>query len=213
MLLCVSSCVQQGNDKEKETDTDEFLKKSDPEFDSNRQVIYFKELRENDIQANLDFSFDMNRNQINLGCMFTFYNYGGNIKLFNGYIDDSFVQTLGQINAILAIQNINEFTIGNRNTDEKYGDWAYVNVSNGMSTLTNIFMTPLALKAYDKGERDNFIFVNFSSDDKYMNVIFHGTNKESMIASKFQNTIISNSMGFNVNGPNTGPGIFWHEIN
>lgn len=204
-LLCVYSCIQDPNNESKE-----FLKETDPEFNTERQVIYFKEMRENDIQANIDYTLDMKNNKLSLGCSFTYYNYGGFIKLYEGSIDDYFMNDLGQLLGIVPLQQINNFRIDSRNTDEKYGDWALVSITEGLRTISNIFMTPLSLKAYDKGELENLYLFTFAINNKLLFVIFHGTNTETAIITQFPNSIISRTSRSG-DVLKSGPGMFWKD--
>lgn len=209
-LFCVFSCKNQ--EKELNKEMNELLKNTDPEFSTKEKAIFFKELRNNDIQANVDFTIDK-RGAMQMGCSFSFFNYGGDISLFKGYIDDGYVNTLGTIVGSAVIEDAESIQINNRYHNDKYGDWAIVSIETGLNGINDIFLTPLALKELEEGDKENLILVVFADNDgqKIMKVIFHGTHVESLIIDKFVNNIVNNSSGFSMSGLITGPGQFWKD--
>ena len=103
MSLClIHSCV--GG---KETDIND---KAFPEYDSEKQVIYYKEQLNQDVKADIISSYDFSSSMSVLLCQFSFFNYGDDIRLFNGCLDDIFVTGLGKINVVYALSNNDEIS-------------------------------------------------------------------------------------------------------
>ena len=116
-------------------------------------------------------------------CQLSFFNYGDDIRLFNGCLDDIFVTGLGKINVAYALSDNDEISVESKSNNEKYGDWGIANVRiiNGKYSFVNVYMTPLSLKNYDDEKNKNLIFVQFVQNNKYMNVIFKGGYNENII--------------------------------
>ena len=207
-LISLASCEKNKKPEQESKEILEILKKTEPEFDTESQVIYFKECMKYDIKGDIGVSFNPNiPNNFDLGCQFSFFNYGENIRLFNGCIDDSFITGIGTINLICVLK-YKDIHFTHRENSKKYGDWALVTLSFGIS---DAFMTPLAMKAYKESEDDCYIFIQFIAKDKYMNVLFYGGPNECFVVSKFPNYIIQQSYGSRVNDNlKNGPGRFWH---
>ena len=94
--LCCLSCE---NSKEKAVEYDsERLDDTTPEFDSNRQSIIYKEYMSHDIKGNIAVPYTIT-NTINnkFCCEFSFFNYGEDIRLFNGCEEDTFITGIGTI--------------------------------------------------------------------------------------------------------------------
>lgn len=81
-------------------------------------------------------------------CQLSFFNYGDDIRLFNGCLDDIFVTGLGKINVAYALSDNDEISVESKSNNEKYGDWGIANVRiiNGKYSFVNVYMTPLSLK-------------------------------------------------------------------
>ena len=82
----------------------------------------------------------------------------------------------------------------------------------GNQYVNDVFMTPQAMKAYNSEETDSFIFVQLVAKDKFMNVLFYGGPEECLIVSNCPNRILQSTDSWNIDGPVTGPGQFWHLI-
>lgn len=136
-----------------------------------------------------------------------FYNYGGNIKLFNGYRGDCFV-LLGYIRTMRHIKDMHSLTITEIIEDEKYGSYALVDWNTGNKTIRNVFMTPMAYYGYQTRHDENMISVQFQGDDKYMNVIFCGNDFERIMINKFPEKIEDGTF---VGAGKNGHGQFWHQ--
>lgn len=209
--LCSQSCK---DNKEKAFDYDaEWLKNTTPEFDTERQVIYYKENMKYDIKGNIAVPYSINNTiEYKYACEFSFYNYGEDIRLFNGCNDDCFITGIGTIHYAYVLKREDKIEIASKMQNQKYGDWALVNLSIGNDYITDVFMTPLAMKAYKEGDDDSFIFMQFVSSNKYMNVLFYGGPRECIIIANCPNVILTRSEpSYNIDTPKSGPGQFWHQ--
>lgn len=211
LLLCSISC--KNKDSSLSNEEIEMLNKLELEYDKNNHYIYYKELMEKDIRAEIDVPFNPNNpNEMLIACRFSFFNYGGDIRLFKGVRDDVFATSIGTIAYAKCLDNQDILFITNIFNDEKYGEWALGNVTITGITAFNVFITPLAMKAYKEKKNDALIFVQFFAADKFMNVLFVGDTKECLIVTKCQNDIIRDKNVFGINGLNDGPGRFWNQI-
>lgn len=139
----------------------------------------------------------------------SFFNYGGDVKLYNGFIYDSYVP-IGSINVIQHIADLHTIWIKDRIDDEKYGGYAIVEWKTNNGLITDILMTPMAYHAYKTRSGDeNLIFVQFKGVDKYLNVIFQGDHIETMVAKRFSNSIRDN---LKAGGGNSGYGNYWQSF-
>ena len=120
-ILCMSLCLIHSCVGGKETDIND---KAFPEYDSEKQVIYYKEQLNQDVKADIISSYDFSSSMSVLLCQFSFFNYGDDIRLFNGCLDDIFVTGLGKINVVYALSNNDEISVENKSKNDKY-------VSNG----------------------------------------------------------------------------------
>ena len=147
-----------------------------------------------------------------LGCFFSFYNYGGDIRLFNGGWEDAFV-TVGELSFMHEIkENKDILTINERYEDDKYGEWAIAEVMIGSNTFKEVFVSPLAMKEYNEGESSGFIFFQLVGANKCLNAIYYGSNQHSVILSHFFKSI-RNGISMNVDCTINGPGRLWQDIN
>lgn len=212
-LTCFCSC--ENNKNEESEITMERMKKYNPEYDSERQVIYFKEKMEYDIKGDIAVPLNINSpKHMDFACQLSFYNYGEDIRLFNGCGDDFFIFGIGTINYAFVLKNEDQIIIESKMQNAKYGDWALISISFGNNILKDVFMTPLAMKAYKNGEDDCFIFIQFVGKNKYMNVLFYGGPKECLLIQNFPEVIVTHTEPtFNIDGPINGPGKFWHQFN
>ena len=106
-ILCMSLCLIHSCVGGKETDIND---KAFPEYDSEKQVIYYKEQLNQDVKADIISSYDFSSSMSVLLCQFSFFNYGDDIRLFNGCLDDIFVTGLGKINVVYALSNNDEIS-------------------------------------------------------------------------------------------------------
>lgn len=212
-ILCMSIFLIHSCVGEKETD---FNEKAFPEYDSEKQVIYYKKQLNQDVKSDIIVAYDGDSHTPNIACQFSFFNYGDDIRLFNGCRDDYFVTGLGEINIVHALSEDDEICIESKSDNEKYGDWGIANISilNGKYSFDNVYMTPLSLKNYNDEKNKNLIFIQFVSNNKYMNVLFNSGPTEYIIAKYYSNTIIPRSdFEYNIDAPQSGPGQFWHIDN
>lgn len=184
----------------------------EPEFDESYQKIIYKEETEYDIKSEIiAFHTGDSMNPVACGIRYSFYNYGGDLRLLNGYRDDLFVIGLGEISYINHLSAVN-IKIISTHKSKKYGDWAFVNIPFGNNILKNVFMTPLAMKAYKNNIRDNFILVVFVEKDKHMSVIFYGDSNDCLIVDNFSKNIMSGVKPISdIDSFIDGPGQFWFE--
>jgi len=208
VLTCFCSCE---NNKNEESDIiRERMKKYNPEYDSERQVIYFKEKMEYDIKSDVDVLLSTNNQPyLGIGCRFSFFNYGEDIRLFNGYGDDFFVTSIGAIKYAHVLDGCDEINFDVTYKNRKYGEWAISTISLSGNYLQNVFVTPLALKAFKNNIKDSFILIQFSAANKFMNVLFYGGPKECEIIKYYSQTIIPDNSISNLNDR----GRFWYELN
>ena len=211
-MLCLAfntSCTKNSaNNKESD-----WMSKTRPEYDQERQVIYFKEQLSNDIKGDIDFPFDINRpNHFEIACRFSVFNYGEDIRLLNYCIDDCFITDFGTINCAYLLKSEDNIEIASKRHSKKYGDWALVNLTIGNIIVNDVFMTPLSMKAYNDGDDDSFIFIQFVNNNNYMNVLFYGGSTECIIVAKCQNKIISScAHPFIIKRGKSYPGQFWKQ--
>lgn len=207
-VFCICSCEDnKGLISQKDL---ERLKKSEPEFDSDLQVIYYKEEMKYDIKSDVDVLLSTNNQPyLGIGCRFSFFNYGEDIRLFNGCVDDSFVTSIGALNYVHVLDGCDEINFDVTYKNRKYGEWAISTISLSGNYLQNVFVTPLALKAYKDNIKDSFILIQFSAANKFLNVLFYGGPKECDIIKYHPQTIIPDNSISNLNDR----GCFWYELN
>ena len=137
-----------------------------------------------------------------------FYNYGGDIRLFYGFRNDCFVP-LGHIQAMGHVEDMHSLSFSRIIEDEKYGLYAIVDWEVDNRILKDIYMTPMAYHAYRTRSGDeNLIFVQFTGDNKLMNVIFQG-DSFARIMVKYHSNDIGN--GLFPGAGKSGHGQFWHQ--
>lgn len=189
----------------------ERLSKGDPEYDTERQVIYDTKQIDYDVKAiaypfwNKKKDFDYS-----LGIRLHFFNYGDDIRLFNGLTDDCFCEN-STINDAVNIDNNMKIIIEKEVYNKKYGNWALVRINAGDVCGHNIFMTPLALKDFKNNKTSSLIFVQFVTLTHFMNAIFKGGPDEVIIINNLKKFIIPESEICSYG--NNYPGRFWHKIN
>ena len=209
--LCCLSCE---NSKEKTVEyNSERFDDTTPEFDSNRQSIIYKEYMSHDIKGNIAVPYTIT-NTINhkFCCEFSFFNYGEGIRLFNGCDDDTFITGIGTIRYAYVLKMEDNIEIASKRHNKKYGEWALANLNIGNESVTDVFMTPLAMKAYKNGDDNSFIFMQFAASNKHMNVLFYGGPQECIVVSNCPNVIITHSdISYDIDTPIGGPGQFWHS--
>lgn len=213
----MSSCDSRHSDKEYisvDLENEEWKSKYFPEYDKERQIIYYKEQISQDIKGDIAVPFNSKNPSLNdFACQFSYFNYGKDIRLYNGFYEDNFITGLGLINLVYAIENEDDIEIVSKRHSNKYGDWALVNISIGDYFVSDVFMTPLSMKAYKNRDYYNLIFIQFITDDNYMNVLFCGGPKESIIVSNCPDVILLNSKPsiLDLPKPKNGLGPFWHQ--
>ena len=79
------------------------------------------------------------------------------------------------------MNNEDQIEITNRTQSEKYGEWAIANIFIGNQYVRDVFVTPLAMNAYNKRDDNSYILVQFVDETKYMNVVFYGGLTECMV--------------------------------
>lgn len=207
--FCALFCISCDNKKEK---NEEWLEKTLPEFDAEYKTIIFREARNHDIKGTIDVYYNTQKHDFVFGCRFTYFNYGDDICLYNGYKNDCFVPFLGDLSFIHVLERKDKIDLMKKNHSEKYGDWALVNITMGEIFATNVFMTPLAMKAYKEGDNDGFIFAQFLGKEMYMNVLFYGGSDDCLVVSNYPQFIIPRHETEFVFGSPDNPGQFWHKM-
>ncbi len=139
-----------------------------------------------------------------------FYNYGGDIKLFNGFVNDCFVPAFGHIQGMAHIEDMHTLRIKRTRVDDKYGSYAIVDwtAGNGM-TISDIYMTPMAYHGYRTRNDENLIFVQIIGGDKYLNIIVCGDYFERIMVDHSPNAIED---GLFPGAGKSGHGQFWQLI-
>ncbi|MBR0527114.1 MAG: hypothetical protein IJJ98_10515 [Prevotella sp.] len=188
------------------------IEKCYPEYDTSKQSIYFKEKYDYDIREEIEIPMtSLSTGTLDIACKLSFFNYGGDIILFNGCGNDCFISGLGTIKYVYPLSEDDNITITSKEQDEKYGVWAIANLSIGIDYITDVYVTPIAMKAYNDGDKTGLIFVQFATERRYMNVLFYGSPKLRIIARNCPNRIIPRTVPtYNIEGPINGPGPFWH---
>lgn len=181
-----------------------------PEFDTEHQSIIYKERLSYDVKS-IIYVPSVLDNENRLGCMFSFYNYGDDLCLWRGCDDDGFAR-VGKL-AFIATLNLDkdDITIMETHTNDKYGEWAIANVYFDKYSFNDVFVSPLAMKAYKEGEIYQFVFFQLVGDSKYLNAIYYGSSSDCRIIDHYSHLIV-NGLTTNVDGPIKGPGPFWHEL-
>ena len=212
-LICNLSC----NNKNEQymDDIAERLKKTEPEYDSEQQSIIYRELMKYDIKGNIAVPININKSNLcDFLCEFSFFNYGDDIRLLNGYREDLFVTRLGTINYIRVLKKEDRIDFVSKAHNKKYGEWALVNIAIENYNIKDVFMTPLAMKAYKDGDDDSYIFIQFDACNKYMNVIFYGSPKDCIVINSCSEYILRNVDPIcDFDALLNGPGTFWHQKN
>lgn len=211
LILCCISC-KDSNGKTVDYDS-EWFDNTTPEFDTKRQSIIYREHMRYDIKGNIAVPYTItNSISYNFCCEFSFFNYGEDIRLFNGCNEDFFITGIGTIRYARVLKREDNIEIASKRHNEKYGDWALVNLTIGKELVADVFMTPLAMKAYKDGDDDSYIFIQFVAKDKYMNVLFYGGPRECLVVMDRPDVILTkNDVSYNIDGPISGPGQFWHK--
>lgn len=212
LYVCLLVCTVACRDKFSSDATPDWMKNTYPEYDEERQVIYFKEQLRKDILCKLDILADYPN--MNLVSSLSFFNYGGDICLCKTAHEDYFIESslIGILNYAYVLNSNDSIEITNIKHSDKYGDWAVINLTINNVFLRDVFMTPLAMKAYNEGDKGFFIFIQIVANNKHMNVLFVGEVLESIVVGDFPNFINRNQSEFslNIDRPNDGPGQFWH---
>ena len=213
--------------------SDKWYEKTQTEFDSERQLILYKDVSNYDLKVELTYAVFNDKikqmNEINslfgaeqedlsdINYQFSFYNYGGSIKLCNAYIDDAFIQDFTDILHIQVIKPSDVISIRNTYNDEKYGDYGIANINDGQNIINDVFVTPLSLKAINHEEKSGFILVVFYAEEiqKAMKVLFYTDRVICDLAEKYPSKILENTItgGLNLKSLKNGPGRFWFDVN
>ena len=190
------------------------MEKSTSEYDEENDCIYFSEVLQKDIIANVEYDFTIDRN--NLLCEFSFYNYGGNLQLQNGMRENIFTQSIGKIDFIAALsKENNDININSDIENSTYGKGGICQVIFPDGYYANAIITPLAYRGLveDGLEDSSLIFVSFISDNQYMNVIFKGGPQEWLIVDMIPNRIFSRNFHSPSSAIRGGYGLYWSPIN
>lgn len=193
----------------------DFIKNTTTEYDSIRQIICYKEALKYDLKGEIFTQIKLDKpNEIIFACIPSFFNYGEDIRLFNGFIDDVFFSHLGTITGGFVLNNQVYINITEKKHNKKYGEWGYANIANGNSYVNNVFVTPLAMKAYNNKDYSSLVFIQLCKSNKYMNVIFYGEPNICLIISMNPNLIVTNS-GYSpsLDSVKGSPGRFWYDLN
>lgn len=142
----------------------------------------------------------------------TFFNYGGNIRLFQGCADNGFVYGIGTVKVAYPISSKEEISMRQVQENVTYGSWAYASANLGNFTVDNVFVTPLAYKAYEDGNVDDLMLVVLESSKRYLVAIFNAEPTVHLLAHHNVNAIYPDSDVINIEVVNN-PGIFWRLIN
>lgn len=220
--LAICSCKQNkishGNEESQYDSSDPYINlynKSQTEYDSELQGIYYKEYTKYDIRGEIVTPSNTNREEgFDLGCELYFFNYGDDIRLFSGCKDDAFVSGIGTINTAYVLQSKDDIFNVRKEDNSKYGEWATVDISfSDYSIANDVFMTPLAMKAYNEGEKNSLIFIQLVAGSHYLSALFYGAPKLQIAISKFPAFIIHESVfRYDIDAPKNGSGQFWHDI-
>ena len=180
-----------------------------PEFDVEHQNIIYKERLFYDVKSIIYVPSILDK-ETRLGCMFSFYNYGDDLCLWQGGGDDMFIR-VGKLAFITTIDlSEADITIMETCTNDKYGEWAIANVHFDKYSFSDVFISPLAMKAYNEGENYQFVLFQLVGDSKYLNAIYYASPNDCEIINRYSHLIV-NGLTTNVDGPINGPGPFWHE--
>lgn len=192
----------------------ELLNKSHPEYDQERQVIYFKEELDHDIKADIAFPLHLNSDhKLDFNCQLSFFNYGQDIRLYNGIEEDWFSSEIGDINCAYVLNNNDDIEVIREKRSEKYGDWALANLMIDNNYVNEVFMTPLALKAFKEGNTRSFIFIQFLTRYNFMNVLFYGGPKECLIVMDYPNLILTRcTLSHSGDDTTQRAGQFWRQL-
>lgn len=195
---------------EKENDVYERLT---PEYDVEYKSIIDKELLKYDMKSVIDAPLKDN-GKIDFACYFKFFNYGGDITLFNGGGDGWFV-CVGEIKYIEILdEDRDNVMFEGRYQNDKYGEWALADATIKGHSFKNVFVSPLAINAYNEGKTDCFVFVQLFSGNKYfLNAIYYCSPLDNIIISYCRDRIITcPDASLWAEGPTNGPGRFWQTI-
>lgn len=182
-----------------------------PEFDEERQVINFRQRLENDVKGEIAVTYQ--HNKWGMAFQLSFFNYGDDIRLFNGYQADCFVPVVENINYAYALKGKHEISVTSEKHSDKYGDWALVNLITDNHLIQDVFMTPLAMKAYKAGKDSGYIFILFVANNKYMKVLCMGSSQEQVLVGECPQEILLQSSPYTSGLFSiSGEGPFWHQI-
>lgn len=211
--------------------SDKWYEKTKTEFDSERQLILYKEVSNYDLRVDLTYAFFNDKikqmNEINslfgveqndlsdINYQFAIYNYGGAIRLCNQYIDDAFIKDFSSIIYIHALNESDNIRIRDSYKDEKYGECSIAIVTTEEHTIYNVFVTPLSQKAIDENKIDGLILIMFYDETikKGLNVLFYADPIVRTIVEKQHSKIIENKItSSDLKYIKTGPGQFWYDV-
>lgn len=212
LLVLFSICMGSCKDELAKKEVLEWLKKSQPEYDRERQVIYYKEELDHDIRVEVAPFLYINGN-LDFYCQLSFFNYGDDLRLYNKFVDDIFSPDIGDINCVYLLNDNDNIQINHIMHNEKYGDWSIVNLEANDNFISDVFMTPLAMKAYKEKDLGSFIFIQFITQKNYMNVLFYGGPTECMIIDHYSKLIRTESfLSHSADEEGSGSGKFWKSI-
>lgn len=134
------------------------IKRSYPEYDRLSQCIYYKERTEFDVRPVIKTLLVEENDSVNTKMTFglEFFNYGERIRLCKRCTEDIFIP-LGKIHGAYNLSDRNDITIIENEEDMKYGTWGYVNLVLFNQIIEDVFITPLAMKAYNNRKANELI--------------------------------------------------------
>ena len=211
VLLYSTSCQ---NDNEKITvdniTVDNIMEKSESIYFKDSHDIYYREILQQDIKTKVGFNVTNNFNDWDLYCQLEFFNYGDDIILQNKMRKNIFTPFIGKIYAIEIIKNNSQIEITKEIRSEQYGECALGNIRLNDMIIRDVFITPLAYYYNRHSNECDLILVGFCVGDQFMNVVFKGSNDESIIAIKNRTKILTNP-GFPHSNSDDNMGAFWYK--
>ena len=136
LILCCISC-KDSNGKTVDYDS-EWFDNTTPEFDTKRQSIIYREHMRYDIKGNIAVPYTItNSISYNFCCEFSFFNYGEDIRLFNGCNEDFFITGIGTIRYARVLKR------------EDNGNTVVTNSDDGKKSVLNYKVLD---RNYDKNE-------------------------------------------------------------
>lgn len=138
-----------------------------------------------------------------------FFNYGDDIRLFNGGKENYFIKSIGTIEALNPLGDTDCMKITQVQENETYGPWAYASVYFLGMTINDVFVTPLAYNAYNSGDTSNLLFVILKASERHLVAVFNADSRIINMVTTQCNNILADRDIMNIEAPINGPGRFW----